>query len=502
MSKSEIMDKAFNIVGTPFIRLFENTRGYTALLSDGDAQKIVRKENVSALREAGLEVVPPPDFRAKRSVFVRGLDPLAGGRSPAETREELTRVNPWMGVEEVIKIKNYTHVLKIVFETIECADRVLSDGFLLFSMRVSPDQVKRDVFIPLLTCFTCFRFEDHPTHQCPDKGGEVKCSECAGAGHSWRECRSEAKKCINCGGPHRTLAMACPVKKRAIEAKKREMERVGPPTSVGGPSYSSVAAAAAPMTPQVTREEQLKIATIVAHSVQHEQRYPGQYAVELNRMLEANGFPTIKFPKRRPALAELGRGGTQTSEMTAASEQSGQGFISDGLSDQPEITISHSRGVSGGRDSVSSVQYTPGGSSTAGGESLERRHSVGAVGSKGEPQLQISTTRLVPVPDAKGRVFGAAASGIRLFVSRDAGLAEPTWGTIRKYLKEGTIKFEHTLNYPDEVVERLISGGHVQFTRENFVGVDAGTLRKKRNGNPRKSSPPGAKSAKTVGGHK
>ena len=89
----------------------------------------------------------------------------------------------------------------------------------MFYMFVSPSQISADDFINILTCFKCYAFEDHPTKEC--QVTDTRCSECAATGHRWNECQSTTKKCLNCSGPHRTLAMACPIKKEAVK-KKRE----------------------------------------------------------------------------------------------------------------------------------------------------------------------------------------------------------------------------------------------------------------------------------------
>ena len=492
IAKGEILDKVYSLTGTPFIRLFESTKGYTALLTDEDAGKIMRSENVEKLKREGLEILPPPDFKTKRSVFVRGLDPMAGGHTAGDTKEELERCNEWMCVDEVIKIKNYTHVMKVVLKDLDVCERVLKEGFVLFNMRVSPDQLKREVFVPLLACFVCFKYEEHPTHQCPEKGRALRCSECAEEGHGWRDCRAGFKKCVNCGGPHRTMAMACPVKKRAIEEKKKAMEVVASPAVAGGRSFAAVASAAPVSCPQVTREEQLKIATIVAHSVQFEQRNPGQYERELNRMLEANGFPALKFPGR-VTLAERGREDSRMSGMSARSEQSEQGFISDGLEDQPAITISHSREPGGGN--VTSAQYKPAPAVPAPAV-VQRKGSTGSTGSRQEAQF--STRNLIPVPDQKRRLYKAEASGIRLFVSRDMGRVAPSFEELKGLMHRGVVKFEHSLGCTDDEAFRLISSGHVAITRDSIVCVDPAAFRKKRNGNPRRTTPPEAKSARVV----
>lgn len=496
MSKGEVMEKVFGIVGTPFIRLFESTRGFTALLNDEDSQRLTGEKSVRDLKAEGIEVVPPPDFKTRRSIFVRGLDPIAGGHSPAETRDELVRSNDWMEVDEIIKIKNYTHVMKIVFKDICSTERALRDGFLLFCMRVSPDQIKQETFTPLMTCFTCFKYERHSTYQCPDRGMVTLCSECSESGHTWRECKSTTKKCVNCGGPHRTLAMACPIKKKAIEEKRRSLDAEKARPGVGGQTYAGVVAPAGSAS-LVTREDQLKIVTIVECARTHEKMHPGEYGRELNSLLKANGFPTIVFPQgSRMTLAEAGRADSQ---LSAQSERSGEGYISDGLFDQPNITITHSGGKSGDRrssfDSVSSVQYKP----------VERRPSDSGSGSGARVQEMnrvFSVKNLVPEPDEKGNVYNAAKSSLTLFMSRRDFVAAPNWDDLVSRINKGTIKFEHALSLEDGEVTRLISRRRIVFSRKDFVLLDAESLRKKRNGNPRRVTPPEAKVVRVSGGSK
>ena len=123
----------------------------------------------------------------------------------------------------VIKIKDYTHVLKIEFSTVEAADKALEKGILMFHMMVTPEQMARDEFINILTCFKYYALENHPTKSCTET--RTLCPECAQEGHRWSECRNPIKKCLNCDGQHRTLAMAYPVKKELMHKKKSEKEQ-------------------------------------------------------------------------------------------------------------------------------------------------------------------------------------------------------------------------------------------------------------------------------------
>ena len=63
----------------------------------------------------------------------------------------------------VTKMKDYTHVIKVEFGSMEEAEKALEQGLLLIYMHVAPDQMTRDEFVDLLTCFSCCKYEDHPT---------------------------------------------------------------------------------------------------------------------------------------------------------------------------------------------------------------------------------------------------------------------------------------------------------------------------------------------------
>ena len=99
----------------------------------------------------------------------------------------------------------------------EAADIALEKGILMFYMMIKPDQMTRDEFFNILTCFKCYPMEDRPTKNCQER--RILCSECAQEGHRWTECRNPVKKCLNCNGKHRTLTMSCPVKRELISSK-------------------------------------------------------------------------------------------------------------------------------------------------------------------------------------------------------------------------------------------------------------------------------------------
>ena len=129
----------------------------------------------------------------------------------------------WIKEVKVIKIKEYTHVMKLEFQTVEEAERALERGLLLFNMHVSSEQISRDEFVNVLTCFRCCWYDDHPTKSCTET--KIICSECSEEGHKWSECKSQTKRCINCRGTHRTLAMSCPIKRDVINRIKENKQK-------------------------------------------------------------------------------------------------------------------------------------------------------------------------------------------------------------------------------------------------------------------------------------
>ena len=81
------------------------------------------------------------------------MDRDVGQYERDEIKVEIERCNEWANNITVIKIKNFTHVLKFEFQNVEAVNRALENGLLMFHMFVSPDQITRDEFVNILTCF-------------------------------------------------------------------------------------------------------------------------------------------------------------------------------------------------------------------------------------------------------------------------------------------------------------------------------------------------------------
>ena len=110
-------------------------------------------------------------------------------------------------------------------EDTETADAVIRDSLFAFPTKIAASQCKKEQFTELITCFRCYKFEDHFSSDC--KATQIFYSECAQVGHTHRDCHAVKKRCINCPPGqnfHRTLAPFCHVIKDAIAQKQQKLK--------------------------------------------------------------------------------------------------------------------------------------------------------------------------------------------------------------------------------------------------------------------------------------
>ena len=207
-------------------RLSDTSNGFAAYSDLTDTiDSITSQKGVTELKKLNLEPVTPPEIRAKRTVFVRGLDhSIIKNHSINEICNDLTERQPWLTNINIFTIKDHLHVFKIVCSDNGQADRILTDGLMTFNIRIPPYNCSLEKFTHLQICFNCYAYESHSKDNCPSR--IIVCSECAQTGHTHRDCTSTTKKCLNCPPPdnnHRTLAPSCPIKRKAIREKEKKI---------------------------------------------------------------------------------------------------------------------------------------------------------------------------------------------------------------------------------------------------------------------------------------
>ena len=131
--------------------------------------------------------------------------------------------NTWIGdeIENIFKFPN-SNTIKISFKQTSVAKKATDIGFNAFNLSIPAHDIRLETFTPIKTCMRCYALEKHSTRDCPLNRDHKICSECGELGNIWNQCKTNIKKCINCEGPHRTLAMKCPMKKKMITEKRRK----------------------------------------------------------------------------------------------------------------------------------------------------------------------------------------------------------------------------------------------------------------------------------------
>ena len=154
----------------------------------------------------------------------------------------------------------------------------------------------------VLMCFTCYKIESHVKANCPTPT-KVVCSEYNGE-HFHTECTSEIKKCVNCLGNHRTMAMSCPMKKEALKRKREEEERKRKERE--DMPLSKIVERTANEIGKKTEERVmssvlgaagLRALIMVMDAHVHNIIEPGSYNNRLNQTLIENNIEPIKLPK-------------------------------------------------------------------------------------------------------------------------------------------------------------------------------------------------------------
>ena len=173
------------------------------------------------------------------------------------------------------------------------------DGFSIFHVRVPPYNIEIDQFVEVPMCFKCYAINDHPSRHC--KATETICSECSEIGHRWDTCKSNYKKCINCGGDHKTTAPQCPTRKQEVSKMRQQTNQN---KIKAGTTYSTVAASNIPVmpNPNVTSDSILKISAAIMYTHTINAIKPGSFNTEINNILILNNLPKMIFPDNPPSM--------------------------------------------------------------------------------------------------------------------------------------------------------------------------------------------------------
>jgi hypothetical protein len=284
----------------PLTGLREARNGLNAFTEfEQDIDILLTTDAKELLNKIGLEAKLTPKVKANRSVICRQVDTHVGTHDKDELKQEINRCNAHLQVAEIVKFGQYTHIFKIEFHETEMANQVLENGLLCYNVKISPGQIQKEEYVDILMCFKCYKLESHSTKNCPTPD-IVICSECSGA-HDYRDCTEATKKCINCKGAHRTMAMSCPVKKEMIKNKKNNNEEEKKKKEettyarIVEKTIENVQLKQQTKTEEkITEEQGIRAFVIILDAHLRNIIAPGTYQKELNETLKLNGIAPIK----------------------------------------------------------------------------------------------------------------------------------------------------------------------------------------------------------------
>lgn len=251
-------------------------------------------------------------------MLIFNVDKYIYDHTEAEIKQEFLIRNQWIeNIEQVFKFPN-KNIVKIQFSNTISAKKACENGILGFQMSLPEHTIKIEDYIPITTCMRCYKIEDHYTSDCKKDKSYKVCSECASPDHTWRECKSDLKKCVNCGGNHRTLAFKCPEKKKATDSKTEELRNKQKQT------YSQAAASTIP-PPTVTninlgKDTAATILTCMLHAHFMNIAQPGSYNLEMNKLLKANNLPQVNLPDNPPSFQIINMAQEKLSDTNSSAQ--------------------------------------------------------------------------------------------------------------------------------------------------------------------------------------
>ena len=178
-------------------KIIESKDAFFLLTDHSNMDKLLRDNVRSKFAEEGLEAQYPPEYEATRMVMLRNVDPVISSKSTEEITEY---IDPSLKIKSVIKIPNNTHLLKLIIESADMADRVVQEGLILYFQKFVKENIEKEMFVPVIPCYKCNSYA-HQKRNCTKPQEYQICSICAREGHYYTECQNKDRpKCINCGG--------------------------------------------------------------------------------------------------------------------------------------------------------------------------------------------------------------------------------------------------------------------------------------------------------------
>ena len=304
--------RTFGRLGINIKKVHDTKGAFYVIVSEENLEKILTEENKKACCKEEYEMVTPLEYNSLKTVVVK-LDYMIDSFNDGEIVDSIHERNNWPEVEEIYRLPTTSKMIKIHFTSQLMVQTAMTKGLVVLHQLIPHWNIEKEIFVRLTPCRNCFAY-DHRIRDCPNEQ-KMWCTFC-GEGHKQADCKAATPKCINCGGPHRTLAVACKVRKELIKKKSKEIrERSKSRTRqgvqqdfTGARSFVEAARAGSegstrrqetttPLTKEETRHVTVTvIMSAIVYGHYMEALVPGSFQENVSEVYRLNGLRTVKLP--------------------------------------------------------------------------------------------------------------------------------------------------------------------------------------------------------------
>lgn len=287
----------------------KDARGaYYAILPMNMVEKLLEEEVKQTFKNEEFEILNPIEYNSLKSVIIRQVDRVILEYEDEEIIQSIQDKNNWAQVEQVHKLTASGRIIKIRFTSTEMAATAMREGLVVLNQFIPARNVEKEIYVKLNPCYNCYGYQ-HKTKDC-DRPRTQLCAFCGEEGHRQQTCSAQNPCCINCGGPHRTLAAACPIRKDLIKNKSKDLRqrsrsRSRSRTAQGQQpqrqtTYADVINQQTSDIPNIDATEMKHMISTITVSIIYAQCAdaitPGTFQQTIDTMFTINHIPKVKFP--------------------------------------------------------------------------------------------------------------------------------------------------------------------------------------------------------------
>ena len=297
--------------------LTPTNEGFRALFPTlSEIEKVFSTDVSSKLNEYSVSAIKPTYLTTSRTIIALRANQFLMEHSKEEITDNINQNNEdWLEISHLYKFPS-GKTFKFECKTMEMANRCLKTGFHGFNLSVSPHDLTLEEVSQVTYCFKCYAIDDHMVKACTKLQSYRVCSLCSSKQHTYKDCTSTDRKCINCNGAHATMSKSCPSYK--VAAAKVPMERPLRKTGTQYPpaqhknSTQEKPSTDSRGTPEhqmfgLTREDMFRGFMSVVIASTNECSQPGSFNETLSKLLHENGLPTFNMADvKAPRMSKVG----------------------------------------------------------------------------------------------------------------------------------------------------------------------------------------------------